>query len=234
MNAADSLVDHWLIPTPGGAYAATSTREHHPARKLLLALMAEEQAPRLTARDAAQWCGLEDESEALELIGKLERYALVQVLPAARHARGGTIEQLLPDLLGQLCDSGRALLADAQGLHVASTGFPGSVVASVSALAADLASLADRYDRLLIESFNRAAGNWALVDAAGNSRLGAWTLHIGQHRFVLVLEGMPRLNRPEYVELVWALVRRYALVAAHIPTGASRRATVVRSKGATS
>jgi len=52
---------------------------------------------------------------------------------------------------------------------------------------------------------------WALVDAAGNSRVGFWPLYVGKQRFVLVLGGVPRLNQPALTELIWALSKRYAV-----------------------
>ena len=54
-----------------------------------------------------------------------------------------------------------------------------------------------------------ATGAWALVDMAGNSRVGFWPLFIGDHRFVLALGGLPALNHPALVELVWSLTFRY-------------------------
>jgi len=51
---------------------------------------------------------------------------------------------------------------------------------------------------------------WSVVDAAGHTKIGFWPLFIGQQRFVLVMEGVPNLNRKEFVDLIWLLSRRYA------------------------
>ena len=48
-----------------------------------------------------------------------------------------------------------------------------------------------------------------IVDMAGNSRVGFWPLFVGDHRFVLALGGLPALNHPALVELVWSLTVRY-------------------------
>ncbi|PUB88526.1 MAG: hypothetical protein DBP01_11850, partial [gamma proteobacterium symbiont of Ctena orbiculata] len=49
-----------------------------------------------------------------------------------------------------------------------------------------------------------------LADASGNSQLGFWPLHIGQQRFVLVIEDRPCLNQPAFRDLVWTLTLRYS------------------------
>ena len=51
---------------------------------------------------------------------------------------------------------------------------------------------------------------WAVVDASGSSKLGFWPIYIGKLRFVLVIQGMPRLNQPDFVKLIWILNLRYS------------------------
>ena len=50
---------------------------------------------------------------------------------------------------------------------------------------------------------------WSLSNAAGNSLIGFWPLWIGVHRFVLIIEGVPFLNQPAFMKLIWALSVRY-------------------------
>ena len=47
--------------------------------------------------------------------------------------------------------------------------------------------------------------------AAGHSQLGFWPLHVGCERFVLAIAGQPAFNRPQLVELVVHLHRRFAV-----------------------
>lgn len=210
MPAYDLTAARYLCPTPGGAYTAVLAPSDDPGRRVLLALMSGSESPLLTRESALAWSGIADENDALEIVYRLQSLALVQGESSARSAAPGALERLLPGLLARLSSNGRALLADSQGFYLAAAGFPHETAEQLSALSADLASLHRRHAALLQNNLGLSGSNWALVDAAGNSRVGVWPLHIGVERFALVIAGVPRLNQPAFVELVWALVRRYA------------------------
>jgi hypothetical protein len=53
----------------------------------------------------------------------------------------------------------------------------------------------------------------AMIDAAGNSRLGIWPLDVGQQHFALIAGGSPRFNRPAFVDRAGFLARRDAGMA---------------------
>jgi hypothetical protein len=210
MSRFEPANGRFLFPTPGGAYAATLAPHDDPGRRVLLWLMSSDVSPMLTTDAAMRWSDASDSDAALEVLHRLQQKSLIQSEAAARHAATGALEDLLPELLRPLSSSGKALLADAQGFHLATAGFPREAAEELSALTADLATLQSRHARLLANNLGFVGGNWALVDAMGNSRIGAWPLWIGQERFALVIAGTPRLNQPAFVEMVWALTRRYA------------------------
>ncbi len=195
--------------SPSGAYLAVSQSKTNPARRLLLRLMAEETAPLLSPGDLARWTGLE-EKDALELLHRLQSLGLVEGHTTPPAAPEGPLEQVLPLVLAPLSGSGKALLADSQGFYLATVGFPHETAEELSALSAGLAELYGRYHGLLHNNVGIPTGNWGLVDAAGNSEIGFWPLHIGKQRFTLVLAGLPQLNHTAFVDLVWSLARRYA------------------------
>lgn len=208
----------YLAATPAGAYLATQQAADEPARRLLLALLSADGTPPLSDAALAAWSGLPAD-DALELLARMQKMALVEAFASPRTPLPGSLELLLPVLLAQLSSSGRALLADGQGFYLATAGFPHESAEELSALSADLASLHERHGRLLRNNLSMMSSNWALVDAAGNSRIGFWPLFVGKQRFALVLAGLPRLNQPAFVELVGALARRYATVSEAIPVG---------------
>ena len=197
MPRYELLPGAYIAPTPGGAYMAA-----------------------LTAQSLCQWSGLAREDSALELAYHLQSQALIQAEQAPRHIPSATLEELLPDMLAHVSHPGKALLADAQGFYMATTGFPHEAAEELSALSADLASLHERHQRMLRHNLGIDNRAWALADAAGNSQLGVWPLYIGRQRFALVVAGTPHFNQPAFVDLVWVLTRRYAMVADAIPTGA--------------
>jgi hypothetical protein len=140
----------------------------------------------------------------LQALGWVEGFADAQPAPA------GALEDVLPALLPPLSADGKALLADAQGFYVASTGFQHETAVELAALSADLASLYERHQGLLKRNMGLGSSTWALVDAAGNSQTGFWPLYIGDQRFVLIISGVPRLNQPALTDLIWAFSKRYA------------------------
>lgn len=208
----------FIAPTPGGAYMATQVPDDDPARRLLRALLAADTTPPVTTAALCEWSGLAREESALELAYHLQSRALIQAEAAPRSVPTATLEDMLPSLLGRLSHPAKALLADAQGFYMATTGFAHETAEELSALSADLASLHERHQRMLHHNLGIDTSCWAMVDAAGNSQLGVWPLYIGRQRFALVAAGTPQFNQPAFVDLIWVLTRRYAMIAEGIPT----------------
>ncbi len=200
----------FLHATPGGAYSAVSAAEENASRTLLRNLLGQQLTPPLTLETLTELSGSESEGEALELLKHLQSLSWVEGLESSRAVLDSPLEEVLPELLGSLSSSGKALLGDEQGFYLASSGFPHEVAEELSALSAELASLHARRSGLLVNNLGLGSSAWSVVDAAGHSKIGFWPLHIGKQRFVLVMEGIPYLNRPEFVELIWLLSRRYA------------------------
>jgi hypothetical protein len=200
-----------IHPTPGGGYYAVSSPESDPSRRLLQRLLLEERTPELTLEGLHAWCGIENEEESLALLHLVQQLNWVQGLDRPVHCPDQPLETLLPDLLSSLGASGKVLLADSQGFYLASSGFAHEVAEELSALSADLASLHERRSGLLMNNLGLGSSAWAVVDAVGNSKIGFWPLYIGKQRFVLVISGIPRLNQPKFVDLIWTLSMRYAI-----------------------
>jgi hypothetical protein len=198
-----------LEPTPAGAYFAVSSNGDEPARRLLQGVMSESVSPQCDQERLSEWSGLEHE-EALELLYRLQELGWISGLEEARTAPEAPLEAILPALLEQVSAEGKALLADNQGFYLATSGIPHEAAESLSAVSADLGSLFERHQRLLVNNLGQREQAWALSDAAGNSQLGFWPLHIGSQRFVLVIEGRPTFNQPAFRDLVWILTLRYS------------------------
>ena len=200
----------YLLPSAAGAYYAASASKDDPPRTLLRALLRGDVAPRIGEHGLAQLVGGEDEQAALELLERVQDLGWIQGLERPRRAPEGSLEQILPGLLEPLSNKGRAMLADPQGFHLSSAGFVHELAEELSALSADLASLHDRHKGLLNNNLGIGSSAWSLVDAAGNGLLGCWPLYVGEQRFVLIVAGVPCFNQRAFLDLVWALYRRYA------------------------
>jgi len=199
----------YLQPTPAGAYYAVGSPELTPERHLLLALMSMPVSRRATAGDLVRWTGSDGEQAAYAAVYRAQEHGWIE---GFRHPQGpptGPLAPVAAAALLLLSSTGHGLLADAQGFCIASEGFDAAASDFLAAVSADIASMHERHSAYLADASGTATGAWALVDMAGNSRVGFWPLFVGDHRFVLALGGLPALNHPVLVELVWSLTVRY-------------------------
>ena len=202
------LQDKYILPTPAGAYYCISSRETEPAKQFLQRLMTEKETMQLDAETLGHLFKDEtiNQQQLLQHIDKLKWLQgfdqTIQILP-------GTIEQALPDILQPLSSDGKALLADDQGLYLASTGFTHEAAEELSALSGDLSSLYVRHQGIIKGNLNIKSSAFSIVDAAGYSQLGFWPIYIGELMFVLVISGAPRFDQVAFVNLIWSLHKRY-------------------------
>ena len=209
MKKFNLIDDLYIHPTPGGAFYAITEPEIDPSRKLIHSLLQQKSTAPLTLEGLKQWVGMDDDDGAMGLLHHIQNLGWVQGLESPLQSNDAPLEELLPDMLKVLSDSGKVLLADSMGFYLASSGFPHEVAEELSALSAELANLHERRSGLLINNLGLSGSTWAIVDAVGHSKVGFWPLYIGGQRFVLVISGVPHLNSPNFVELVWALFLRY-------------------------
>ncbi|RKZ78018.1 MAG: hypothetical protein DRQ35_06660 [Gammaproteobacteria bacterium] len=203
------LDDVYVSATPAGAYYCASGESETPSRNLLRALMQQTLPSALSLDSLKSWTDLDDDNEVLALLYRMQSLGWLEGQEEQQLAPEGSLEEVLPDLLVGLSDSGKVLLADEQGFYLCSQGFPHETAEELSALSADLSSLYQRHQGLLKNNLNLETSAWAMVDAAGNGQIGFWPLWIGTHRFVLVIKGVPLLNQPALMKLIWVLSIRY-------------------------
>lgn len=207
MNQEQNDTPRYFQVTPSGAYYATLNTEPEALRALLLQLLsADTHIPYLSSL-LQKLTGMGEE-EAQALLDTAVQHGFVDLPQNPEPIAAGTIEQLLPEFLPQLAD-GRVLLADDQGFCLGQSGFGAEEAEAVAGMAADLVSMHERHQALLGRHLGFDGSSWALVDAVGQSELGFWTLHVGEQKFLLILEGMPHLNRQPFVDLMSVLIRRY-------------------------
>ena len=200
--------DFFLHPTPAGAYYAASRPERDPARTFLQRLMREQQTPRLSTALVQDWMSL-GEQDALEFIYRLQSSGFIQGLPVQVEVPPDRIESLLPPILSQLSDEGRAILAEKRGLYLATAGFAHEQSEELAALGADLANVQERHAKLLHGNMRLRSDGWGLVNASGYCDIGFWPLYLGTEYFILVVGGMPHFNQEAFTTLIWTLGVRY-------------------------
>lgn len=205
----------FLKPTPAGAYYAIAEAVDTPPRRLLRNLLGCNQSPEMTEEFLPVLSESKSLDQSLALLHRLHSLHWVQGLESPLVLSDQSLEEVLPGLLSELAENGKALLADAEGFYLASAGFPHETAEELAALSADMMKLQDRHANLLLKNLHIGSEAWGVVDAAGNSRLGIWPLHVGKHRFALVMTGIPHFNHPHFVRLVWTLTTRYAPLQVH-------------------
>ncbi len=199
----------YLAPSPAGAYFAVAEDADNRLRRFLRALLACPRSPQLSEAALLQLTGFDDPRDADRFLAQLEELGWIQYLERERVAPDVPLENLTDLVVRVFSGRGKCLLADAHGFAVACLGFADEVAEELAALSADLATLHERHQGALNRNLNLSGSAWALANAAGHSQIGFWPLYIGEQRFVLVIQGVPLFNRPQLVELVWALFQRY-------------------------
>jgi hypothetical protein len=204
--------EFYLHPTPAGAYFAASRPTRDPARAFLLRLLQEATTPQLTPELVQGWTGSSPEA-ALEFVYRLQSAGLIQGLPVPVSVPPDSVEALLPPLLAQLAEDGRALLADQRGLYLGTAGFAHETAEELAALGADLGRVHERHSQMLHGNLRLRGDGWGLVSANGASELGFWPLFVGSEYFMLILTGAPRFNQEAFTTLMWTLGVRYGATA---------------------
>ncbi|PIE40745.1 MAG: hypothetical protein CSA49_06885 [Gammaproteobacteria bacterium] len=198
----------YLQVKPAGAYHCVCDANQDAASRIVSYLLGQETTPLFSLESIAAWLD-GNEPKAREILRHMQKLQWLQWVSEPQSVKDGKLEDILPGILAPLSMSEKSLLADNQGFYIASNGIPHETAEELSALSADLASLYERHRGLLNGNLNRP-DNWAIVDAAGFSQLGFWPLHVGNELFFLVVDGMPRFDHPNFMQLVWVLCSRYA------------------------
>lgn len=199
----------YLLPTAAGAYQAVCAPDSGAVQRLMMALLSETSPRPVSAQMLSALAGT-GADEAQALTERLLKLGMLEPLASPVPSSSGPVESWLPPLLAPLSSRGRALLAQREGLYIARAGFTHEAAEELAAYAADCAALVLRHTALLHGNLRLSARGVTLADAGGLPQLGVWPLCVGQTEFLLVLDGLPRLNQPAFRDLIVLLCRRYA------------------------
>lgn len=210
MSGAKLAQDLYIYITPAGCYYAVSAVDKDPIRQFLRTLLSLTKTPELNVETLQALMNNDSAEKCIALLQKCQQLGWVQGLKKERNAPSGSLEKMLPELLSQISEEGKILLADDQGFYLSCNGFPHEVAEEISALSAELNVIHERRAGLLIKNMGLNSHAWAVVNASGNSQLGFWPLFIGKSQFVIALSGIPHFKQSEFITLVWLLSIRYA------------------------
>lgn len=203
-----TLKNKYILPSPAGAFYSISSDETEAAKQFLQKLMTANQTFRIDDSELGHISSNATTDFDL-LLQHMQKLKWLQQFDNPIQIPDGTIEEVLPKILQQLSSDTKALLADNQGLYLASTGFTHEASEELSALSGDLSSLYSRHQGIIKGNLNIKSSAFSLVDAAGYSQLGFWPIHIGSTMFMLVISGVPRFDQAAFINLIWLLHKNY-------------------------
>lgn len=203
------VTDAPVRPTPPGALHALTAPRTDPEARLLRRLLADAETPRLSLDAVRAWTGLDGQA-ALQQLRLLQDAAWIEAIDTPRAVPTGSPDQLLGPLLATLSSTERAVLTEVGGTAWAAPAMLPDEARALADLCVEWADLHGRLATTLEAASGYPANGWAIVDGHGLSRLGCWQLHVGSSRFVLAVEGLPRLMHEHVTTLAWVLVRNFA------------------------
>ena len=110
-------------------------------------------------------------------------------------------------LLETLSINGKAILADAHGLLIASSGYSKSDSEYIASIATNLVAISEQAKLRVKNPIDKNLWNTGL--SWGTFRALCVSIFIGTHQYILVVGGLPNLEGDEFLDVIGFLVRRY-------------------------
>lgn len=198
--------------TPAGAYYAVSGNAQSASRTLLYGLLRADASETISSEKLLAWADTSDINAALNLLYRLQRLEFLYGEESVSTDDVNMSDEQLPELLTQLSNAGKALLADENGLYFANAGFHHEAAEEIGVLASEITQVSDKHQLLVKNNLHIHHSAWGICDPSGQSELTFFPLHIGDSKLILVIGGLPDLNKDAFVTLVKVLYRRYGSV----------------------
>ena len=195
--------------TPAGAYYAVSMIRPVPAELYCMACCVQSRLKPSAAKKILAWADTSDINTALNLLYRLQRLEFLYGDEEISTDDIHLTDEQLPTLLEQLSNSGKALLADENGLYFANANFHHEAAEELGLLASEVAKMEDNHRLLIRNNLHINNSAWGICDPSGQSELTFFPLYIGMTKLILVIGGMPDLNKEAFVTLVKVLYHRY-------------------------
>lgn len=193
--------------TPAGAYYAVSSDLSSASRTLLYGLLRAGNDETISSEKLLAWADTADINAALNLLYRLQR--LEFLYGDEEPGKDDLTFDRVPEILASLSSVGKALIADANGLYFANTGFHHETAEEVGVLAGEVAALGEKHKLLIKNNLGIHHNTWGVCDPTGQSELSFFPLYIGKTKLILVVAGTPDLNQDAFVSLVKILYNRY-------------------------
>ena len=195
--------------TPAGAYYAVTSDTPSASRTLLYSLLRANPSEVISSEKILAWADTSDINTALNLLYRLQRLEFLYGDESPSVKESSMTDEQLPELLAQLSSTGRALLADGNGLYFANAGFHHETAEEVGLMSSEVAALGEKHQLLVKNNLNIHHNAWGICDPSGQTELTFFPLYAGKVKLVLVVDGVPDLNKEAFVSLIKVLCNRY-------------------------
>ena len=194
--------------TPAGAYYAVSNNTASASRTLLHGLLKSSANELISPEKLLAWTDSTDIETSLSLLYRLQRLEFLYGEENPQVEEQNFSDDQLPELLEQLSSVGKALLADPHGSYFANAEINHKKAEEVSILANEIAALGERHQLLLKKNLNIHHNAWGICEPSGQSELTFFPLYVGRSKLILVVGGVPDLNKEAFVALIKVLCNR--------------------------
>ncbi len=201
--------DKHLFPTASGVYHAACQPDRTPAALWFTEMLRSLHTTSMSLTAIKNIMSIHSKVEFARLLEEIVSMGWLEEHDHTLYAPVGGISEVAPNLLTTLSSTGKGLLVDDQGLCLVSVGFDANYIDEIAAMSVRCSSLVHEYHDTLKDHTISSTGACGLVDAAGHNQIGVWPIFLNDRRFGLVLQGVPKLNNPNFTQLIWALYSRY-------------------------
>lgn len=193
--------------TSAGVFYIVSTLESNEAKSTLLNILAYGYKEELTTDLVMKVTGLPLE-EALKMVYRLQRIGYIRGVTSVREI-SFQHEDALTEMLGKLSSLRKAVLADGNGMYVASSGVTHESAEELAGFSVECINLYNKHSKLMKNNLRIGSSAIGLVSPAGRSEIGVWPIYIGHLQFSIIIEGLPRLQNVGFVDLIRLLYSKY-------------------------
>lgn len=194
--------------TYSGLVSAISSSINEPARLLMLHILAYANRDRLMSEQLSRY--IEKSGSQLE---SLMTSLIEDKYLTLTHSEDVPDQELIvsPEMfisqLETLSVNGKVILADAHGLILASSGYSASDAEYIAAIARNLVQISEQAKARIKNHTDKKL--WSTGLSWGSLRALCLSIYVGRRQYILVVGGLPDLEKAEFFNLVGFLVRRY-------------------------
>ena len=196
--------------TSAGVFHLVCTPEMNDIKKVLFNILSYGFREELSIEIIMRVTGAGSVEDALGIIYKLQRIGYIKGSTSVAVQNFGDADNMLTVMLGRLSSIGKAVLADGDGMYVASSGLTHESAEELAGFSVECINLYQKHIRLMVNNLRIGSSAFALVNPSGRSEIGVWPVYIEHLRFALIIEGLPRLQHEDFVNMIRLLYSRYS------------------------